>query len=126
MDHLGIDAHVGDVELDRPLISVEVVVEAGILFHKQRGGNPPQIEGMTEIHLEIALDELNGPLHFVDGEGRMIALGEKYLTHRNTSFEKNSLAAPAEHTIGTNIHQLLGFRKGKTPRPGNSAPHRPL
>ena len=87
VNYLSGGSHIGNVEGDRALHTVEVVVKTRILIHKQGGGHPTQIQGITQIHLKITLDEFNGPLHFVDGEGRMIPLGDRDFAHlEDTSF----------------------------------------
>ena len=84
--HLAVGADVGHVEGDGTLIAVEVVVEAGGLLHKQRGGNPPQIQGITEIFLKILLDKFDCALGLVDRQGRMISRGNHDFGHARSSF----------------------------------------
>ena len=81
MDHLPGGVYVGDIEGDRALHAVEVVIQPRIFFHKQWGGDPPQIQGIAEIHLKIALDKLNGPLHFIDRQRGFVALRDTDLAH---------------------------------------------
>ena len=81
VDHLPGGVYVGDIEGDRALHAVEVVIQPRIFFHKQWGGDPPQIQGIAEIHLKIALDKLNGPLHFIDRQRGFVALWDTDLAH---------------------------------------------
>ena len=81
MDDLRVDADIGNVERDGPLDAVEVVIEAGIFIDKQRCGHTAQIERIAQIHLKIALDELDCPLQLIDAERSMIVLRNGQLAH---------------------------------------------
>ena len=81
MDHLAVDAHVGDIEGDRALHAVQIIVQAGILVHKEGGGYPAQIQRLAQVDLEIALDELDGTLHLVGVQRRFISCGNVNLAH---------------------------------------------
>ena len=90
MHDLRLSADVRDVETDRALIAVQIVVQAGSLLHEQRRGYAAQIQRVGQIRLEIALDEFNGALQLVDGQGRVVALRDRDLAHgeASLSYEK--------------------------------------
>ena len=90
MHDLRLRADVRDVEADRALIAVQIVVQAGSLLHEQRRGYAAQIQRVGQIRLEIALDEFNGALQLVDGQGRVVALRDRDLAHgeASLSYEK--------------------------------------
>ena len=90
MHDLRLSADVRDVEADRALIAVQIVVQAGSLLHEQRRGYTAQIQRVGQIRLEIALDEFNGALQLVDGQGRVVALRDRDLAHgeASLSYEK--------------------------------------
>ena len=79
--HLPGGAHIGDVEGDRALHAVEVVVQAGILLHEQGSGDTAQIQRLPQIHLKIAFDELDGALHLVGGQRRLVSGGDRQFAH---------------------------------------------
>ena len=81
MDDLRVDADIGNVERDGALDTVEVVIEAGIFIDEQRCGHTAQIERIAQIHLKIALDELDCPLQLIDAERSMIILRNGQLAH---------------------------------------------
>ena len=81
MDDLRVDADIWDVKGDGTLDAVEVVIEAGIFIDKQRCGHPAQIERIAQIHLKIALDELDCPLQLINAERSMIILRNGQLAH---------------------------------------------
>ena len=79
--HLTGGAHIGDIKGNRALHAVEVVVQTGILLHEQRSGNPAQIQRLPQIHLKIALDELDSPLHLIGGQRRLVAGRDRQFAH---------------------------------------------
>ena len=79
--HLTGGAHIGDIKGNRALHAVEVVVQTGILLHEQRSGNPAQIQRLPQIHLKIALDELDSPLHLIGGQRRFVAGRDRQFAH---------------------------------------------
>ena len=81
MDDLRVDADIGNVERDGPLDAVEVVIEAGFFIDKQRCGHTAQIERIAQIHLKIALDELDCPLQLINAERSMLVLRNGQLAH---------------------------------------------
>ena len=81
MHHLAVDAHVGNIEGDRALHAVQIIVQAGILIHKEGGGYPAQIQRLAQVDLEIALDELDGTLHLIGVQRRLISCGNVNLAH---------------------------------------------
>ncbi len=89
MDDLCIDADVGNIERDGALVAVEVVIEAGVFIDEQRRGHTAQIERIAQIHLKIALDELDRPLQLINAERSMIVLRNGQLAHMtNLTFSK--------------------------------------
>ena len=78
---LCVDADVGNIEGDGALNAVEVVVQTGVFIHEQRSGNPAKIEGIAQIHLEIALDEFNGALHFINRQRGVVVLRDHDVAH---------------------------------------------
>ena len=85
MDDLRLGVYVGNVKTDRPLVAVQVIVQAGGLLHEQRRGHAAQIERVGQIRLEIALDEFDRALQFVDGQGGAVALWDEDLAHGEAS-----------------------------------------
>ena len=81
MYHLPGGTHIGDVKGDGALHAVEVVVQAGIFLHEQGSGDTAQIQRLPQIHLKIALDELDGPLHLVGGQRRLVAGRDRQFAH---------------------------------------------
>ena len=81
VDHLPLGPHVGDVEGDGALHAVQVVVQARAPVHEQRGGDPVQVQPEGEVALEVLVDELNGPLELVVGQGHFVAAGDGELAH---------------------------------------------
>ena len=81
MYHLTVGAHVGDVEGDGALHTVQVIIQAGVLPDEQGSGDPAQIQRLSQIDLEVTLDELNGALHLIDGQRRLVTGGNENLTH---------------------------------------------
>jgi hypothetical protein len=82
MHDLGVFADVGNVEADRALVAVQVVVEAGIFLDEERRGDAAQIERLPQIDLEAAFDEFNGPLHLIDGQRRAVPLRNNQIAHK--------------------------------------------
>ena len=68
-------AGVQDVERDRALIAVEVVVQAGGLFHKQRRGHAKQIQIGRELILKQALEQTDGLLRLVNSQQAFVSFG---------------------------------------------------
>ena len=81
MDHLPLGAHVGDVKAHGALHAVQIVVEAGAPVHEQGGGDTVEVQPEGEAALEVLVDELNGPLEFVVGQGHFVAGGDGELAH---------------------------------------------
>ena len=79
--HLCHAAHIGDVESHRTLETIEVIVKARLIINEQGSGDAAQIQRLTQIHLEIALDKLDGPLHLIDRQGRFVTLGNDNFAH---------------------------------------------
>ena len=75
VDHLGFLAHGGDIEGDRPLVAVQIVIQAGVLGDEQRGGDPLQIQGVGKLLLKGLLDVGNGPLGVIGIQGGGIVFG---------------------------------------------------
>ena len=78
---LCVDANVGNIKGNGTLDTVEVVVQTGVFIHEQRSGNPAKIEGIAQIHLEIALDEFNGALHFINRQRGVVVLRDHDVAH---------------------------------------------
>ena len=81
MDYLGVGTNIGDVEGNGTLDTVEVIVQTRILINEQGGGNPTQIQCLTKVYLEIALDELDGALHFIHGQRRFVPFRNNDFAH---------------------------------------------
>ena len=79
--HLTLRAHVGNVEGHGTLHAVEVIVQTRILIHEQGSGNAPKIQRLPQIHLEIALDELDSALHLVGGQRRLVPGRDRHFAH---------------------------------------------
>ena len=79
--HLPVCAHIGNIKGNRALHAVQVVVQAGIFLYEQGSGNTAQIQRLPQIHLKIALDELNGALHLIGGQRRLVPGGDRQLAH---------------------------------------------
>ncbi|CDC71191.1 unknown [Oscillibacter sp. CAG:155] len=60
--HLPLGAHIGDVEGDRALHTVQVIVQTGLAVHEKGSRDPVQVEPDREAVLKLAVDQLNGPL----------------------------------------------------------------
>ena len=86
--HLGVGPHIRDIKAHRALHAVEIIIQAGVVVHKEGRGYTAQIQRLCQIDLEIALDELNGTLHFIAGQRSLVAGGNDDLAHDNTS-QKN-------------------------------------
>ena len=81
MHHLGVGADVGNVERNRALHTVEVVVQSGIFINEQGSRHTAQVQRLTQIYLEIALDEFDGALHLVHGQRRFVPFRNDDLAH---------------------------------------------
>ena len=66
-----------DVEPDRTLHAVQIVVQARILPHEEGGGHAAQIELDGEVHLEGPLDIVDGQLGLVDGQPGAVVFGDE-------------------------------------------------
>ena len=80
---LGMD--VRDIKTDRPLIAVQIVVQAGGLLHEQGSRDAAQIERVRQIRLEIAFDKFDGALQLIHGQRRTVALRDEDLAHGDAS-----------------------------------------
>ena len=90
MYYLALSSHIGNIESHRALYTVKVVVQTGRTVHKQGGGDPVQVQPHGEIVLKIGVDQLNGPLELIIGQGHPVAGGDRQLAHRkNQSFMLN-------------------------------------
>ncbi len=81
MHHLSLCAHIGDIKGHGALHAVEVIVQTRILIHKQGSGNAPQIQRLPQIHLEIALDELDCALHLIGRQRRFVPSRDRHFAH---------------------------------------------
>ena len=81
MYHLGRGAHIGNIERDGALHTIEVIVQTRIFIDEQRGGHSAQIQCLTEVDLKIALDELDGALHFIHGQRCFVPFGNNDFAH---------------------------------------------
>ena len=79
--HLTVSAHIGDIKGNRALHAVQVIIQTGILTDKQGSGDPAQIQRLPQIDLKVTLDELDGALHLIDGQRRLVTGGNENLTH---------------------------------------------
>ena len=95
--HLTFGAHVGDVEGDGTLYTVEVIIQAGLAVYEEGSGDPMQIEPYGEAVLKLAVDQFNGPLQLVVGQGHPVSRRDHNFTHSQTvlfrlGFYKNQAA----------------------------------
>jgi len=81
VDHLTGGAHIGDIKGNRALHAVKVVVQTGILLHEQGSGDTAQIQRLPQVHLKIALDELDRALHLIGGQRRFVAGRDRQFAH---------------------------------------------
>ena len=81
MHHLALCAHIRDIEGHRALHAIEVIVQTRILLHEQGSRNAPQIERLPQIHLEIALDELDCALHLIGRQRRFVPSRDRHFAH---------------------------------------------
>ena len=86
MDDLRVGVRAGNIEADRALHAVEIVVQAGGRLDEQRRGHAAQIQFAGERILKHALDQADGALRFIQRKVRRIARGNKRLTHRKSPF----------------------------------------
>ena len=86
MNDLRVGADVGNVERNGALITVEVIIEAGGLFHEKRRADAAQVQCVAEVGFEIAFDEFDCPLHFVSVQRRFVRIRNTNLAHDNPSF----------------------------------------
>ena len=63
-----------DIERDRTLIAVEVVVQAAGLLKKQRRGHTKQVQVRGELILKQTLEQTDGLLRIVNAEQALVAL----------------------------------------------------
>ena len=63
-----------DIERDRTLIAVEVVVQAAGLLEKQRRGHAKQVQVRGELILKQTLEQADGLLRIVNAEQALVAL----------------------------------------------------
>ena len=84
--HLGISSYRGDVEGNRTLIAVQVVVQAGVFGDEQGSGDPLQIQRVGELILEGGFDVGDGSLGVVGVQLGGVALGNKDLIHVISAF----------------------------------------
>ena len=82
VDHLGVPPGGGNIKSDRPLHTVEVVVEAGGCLHKQGGGYPAQVQRAAQRVLKKTLEQADGLLGVVEVETGSVPLGDVGLVHR--------------------------------------------
>ena len=81
--HHGGVIHAPDVEGDRTLHAVEVVVEAGRGGHKQRSGHPVQPQRAAQPVLKQAIEQADGLLGLINTQQGRIPLGNTGMFHRN-------------------------------------------
>ena len=83
MHHLRLHARCRDIEGDRTFHAVEVVIEAGGRVYKQRCGHALEVQGLGQMVLKGALDQADGRLRFIQGQGRFITGGDDGMVHGN-------------------------------------------
>lgn len=86
MDDLRVGVRAGNIETDRALHAVEIIVQAGGRLDEKRRGHAAQIQFAGERILKHALNQADGALRFIQRKVRRIARGNKRLTHRKSPF----------------------------------------
>ena len=74
--HLCLLAGLGNIEQNRALVAVEIVVQAAGLFQKQRRRNAKQIQLRGELILKQTFEQADGLLRVINAEQALIALGD--------------------------------------------------
>ena len=81
VDHLAVEPHIRDIKSHGALHAVQVIVEAGAAVHEQGSGDPAQVQRVAEVCLEGILDEGDGPLQLIVGQGHFVTGGNEQLAH---------------------------------------------
>ena len=76
LDDLRLLASLGNIEQNRALVAVEIVVQAAGLFQKQRRRNAKQIQLRGELILKQTFEQADGLLRVINAEQALIALGD--------------------------------------------------
>ena len=75
LNDLRLPAGLQNIERDRTLIAVEVIIQAAGLLQKQRRRDAKQIQIRGELILKQALEQADGLLRVINAEQALIALG---------------------------------------------------
>ena len=75
LDDLRLLAGLRNIEQDRALIAVEIIVQAAGLLQKQRRRNAKQIQLRGELILKQTFEQTNGLLRVINAEQTLVALG---------------------------------------------------
>ena len=76
LDDLGlVVGRMQDVKADRTFIAVEIVVQTGVLLHKQRSGDPVEVQQRTQPVFKEPVDQADGFLGIIHAEDAFIAFG---------------------------------------------------
>ena len=75
LDDLRLLAGLRNIEQDRALIAVEIIVQAAGLLQKQRRRNAEQIQLRGELILKQTFEQANGLLRVINAEQTLVALG---------------------------------------------------
>ena len=81
LHHLALFAAVQHIKLHRAFYTVQIVVQAGAHFHKQRGRHTVQAERAAQIILKQAFDQADGTLCIIQVQHGLIALRNKCFAH---------------------------------------------
>ena len=129
--HLGILAYSGNIKADRPLIAVQIVVQAGIFGDEQGGGHALQVQRIGKFLLEGLLDVGNGPLGVIGVQRGRIVFGDINGTHCDSPLSFvfcRSLSGSAYRicfiswTLSVNFLCRASRRSSRRHRPSISSP----
>ena len=93
MHHLSVHAHGGNVKGHRPLVAVQVIVQAGAFGDEQGRGDALQVQRLGKFLLERLLDIGNGALGVVGVQHRLVVFGNVNFVHKTASFHGKQYAS---------------------------------
>ena len=94
LHHLRVHARRRNIKADRAFHAVQVIVQAGGGFHKQRRGHALQIQRLGQMILKSTLDQADGGLGFIKAQLRLITSRNKGFAHCSRPFAIEDLFLP--------------------------------
>ena len=86
VDHLPGGVYVGDIEGDRALHAVQVIVQAAALHDKQGSRDALEVQRHAELLLKDRLDEADGLLGVIQTQKALVSFRNDNVTHNTSSY----------------------------------------